>query len=192
MAYADAGDLLPLYFVETRKQMLMALMAVHYDIDRSPETVEVLEFHEMMTAKNRRSNDVFFACSLIDYMARKTKNRRADVVEALGRGCVVEIIELADVCHSDNIDAVSDGSSRAHASAWAPSTMWPRQSKLCRPIGTSARCVSALFSPWPMTRASTTRRPPCASTALSSATLSTTYYESPAAIFDAYKTGEVR
>ena len=58
--------------------------------------------------ESRRANDIFFVCSLVDYLARKTKNRRSDVVEALGPQRLGRIVELADVYHSDNIDAVSD------------------------------------------------------------------------------------
>lgn len=56
----------------------------------------------------QKENDLFFTCSLIDYIARKTKNRRSAVVNALGRANLVKIYELADVYHSDNIDRVSD------------------------------------------------------------------------------------
>lgn len=56
----------------------------------------------------QKDNDLFFTCSLIDYIARKTKNRRSVVVNALGRENVARIYELADVYHSDNIDRVSD------------------------------------------------------------------------------------
>ena len=58
--------------------------------------------------ESRRANDIFFVCSLVDYIARKTKNRRSDVVEALGPQRLGRIVELADVYHCDNIDAVSD------------------------------------------------------------------------------------
>ena len=58
--------------------------------------------------ESRKDNDLFFTCSLIEYIARKTKNKRADVVNALGRKNVEKIYELADVYHSDNIDRVSD------------------------------------------------------------------------------------
>ena len=33
----------------------------------------------------QKDNDLFFTCSLIDYIARKTTNKRADVVNALGK-----------------------------------------------------------------------------------------------------------
>ena len=55
-----------------------------------------------------KDNDLFFTCSLIDYIARKTKNKRSDVVEALGEKNLEKIYDLADVYHSDNIDRVSD------------------------------------------------------------------------------------
>ncbi len=56
----------------------------------------------------KKENDLFFTCGLIDYIARKTKNRRVDVVDALGKERITKIYELADVYHSDNIDRVSD------------------------------------------------------------------------------------
>lgn len=62
----------------------------------------------MTGREERKENDLFFTCSLIDYIARKTKNKRAAVVDALGKTAVAKIYELADVYHSDNIDRVSD------------------------------------------------------------------------------------
>lgn len=58
--------------------------------------------------EDRKENDLFFTCSLIEYIARKTKNRRADVANALGKIAISKIYDLADVYHSDNIDCVSD------------------------------------------------------------------------------------
>ena len=57
----------------------------------------------MVGRESTRANNLFYTCSLIDYIGRKTKNRRSD-----GRDRIARIIELADVYHSDNIDAVSD------------------------------------------------------------------------------------
>lgn len=62
----------------------------------------------MIGRENRKDNDLFFTCSLIDYIARKTKNKRADVVNALGKSRLNKIYDLADVYHSDNIERVSD------------------------------------------------------------------------------------
>lgn len=56
----------------------------------------------------QKDNDLFFTCSLIDYIARKTTNKRADVVNALGKKRLEKIYDLADVYHCDNIDRVSD------------------------------------------------------------------------------------
>lgn len=58
--------------------------------------------------EDAKSNDLFYTCSLIDYMARKTKNKRCVIVNALGRDKIAKIYDLADVYHSDNIDTVSE------------------------------------------------------------------------------------
>ena len=34
--------------------------------------------------ESQKDNDLFYTCSLIDYIARKTKNKRVAVVDALG------------------------------------------------------------------------------------------------------------
>ena len=57
--------------------------------------------------ESKKDNDLFFTCSLIDYIARKTKNTRKDIVNSLGKPRVEKIYDLADVYHSDNIDRVS-------------------------------------------------------------------------------------
>ena len=57
--------------------------------------------------ESKKDNDLFFTCSLIDYIARKTKNTRKDIVNSLGKQRVEKIYDLADVYHSDNIDRVS-------------------------------------------------------------------------------------
>ncbi|MDE7066924.1 MAG: hypothetical protein K2O83_04500, partial [Schaedlerella arabinosiphila] len=62
----------------------------------------------MTGREEKSSNDLFFVCSLIDYIARKTYNKRRDVVDALGTNAIQKMYELADVYHSDNIDHVSD------------------------------------------------------------------------------------
>lgn len=62
----------------------------------------------MQGRESTRANNLLFACSLIDYIARKTKNRRAAIAEALGRDRIQKILDLADIYHSENIDEVSD------------------------------------------------------------------------------------
>ena len=42
--------------------------------------------------EDKKDNDLFYTCSLIDYISRKTKNIRADVVNQLGRMCIIVII----------------------------------------------------------------------------------------------------
>lgn len=55
-----------------------------------------------------KDNDLFYTCGLIDYIARKTKNIRADVVNKLGKERLEKIYDLADVYHCDNMDRVSE------------------------------------------------------------------------------------
>ena len=59
--------------------------------------------------ESQKDNDLFYTCGLIEYISRKTKNIRADVVNKLGKENICRIYDLADVYHCDNIDAVSDG-----------------------------------------------------------------------------------
>ena len=62
----------------------------------------------MTGREEKAANDIFFVCSLIDYISRKTLNTRRDVVDALGRKGIEKMYELADIYHSDNIEDVSD------------------------------------------------------------------------------------
>ncbi len=62
----------------------------------------------MSGREGKCSNDLFYTCSLIAYLARKTKNTPSVIVQHLGKQRIQKIYELADVYHSDNIDAVSD------------------------------------------------------------------------------------
>lgn len=62
----------------------------------------------MIGREDKKENDLFFTCSLIEYIARKTKNKRATVVNKLGKTLIAKIYDLADVYHSDNIDTVSE------------------------------------------------------------------------------------
>ena len=55
-----------------------------------------------------KENDLFYTCGLIDYIARKTKNTRSDVVNKLGKERLEKIYDLADVYHCDNMDRVSE------------------------------------------------------------------------------------
>lgn len=63
---------------------------------------------ENMGRESTKDNNLFFTCSLIEYIARKTKNRRKDVVSALDKKNISKIYDLADIYHSDNINRVSD------------------------------------------------------------------------------------
>ncbi|MDR2859443.1 MAG: hypothetical protein LBV64_03495 [Mediterranea sp.] len=62
----------------------------------------------MIGREKKEYNDLFFVCSLIEYIARRTKNLRDIVVNAIGKEKFEHIYELADVYHSENIDKITD------------------------------------------------------------------------------------
>ena len=53
-----------------------------------------------------KDNDLFYTCSLIEYIARRTRNTRATVVNQLGKTRLEKIYDLADVYHCDNMERV--------------------------------------------------------------------------------------
>ena len=57
---------------------------------------------------NKSDNDLFYLCSLIEYISRKTNNTKKYVVNKMGKEMLKKIYMLADVYHSENIDKVSD------------------------------------------------------------------------------------
>ncbi len=61
----------------------------------------------MIGREKKEYNDLFFVCSLIDYISRRTKNHRNVVVNAIGKEKLRHIYELADVYHSENIDKLT-------------------------------------------------------------------------------------
>lgn len=55
----------------------------------------------------KNNSNLFFVCSLIEYIARETKNRRSDVVGQLGDD-LSRIYKYADVFHCEPIEKVAD------------------------------------------------------------------------------------
>jgi hypothetical protein len=58
--------------------------------------------------EEREENNLFFLCSLIEYIARKTNNRKSAVVNSLGKTELQHIYDLADIYHCENLDKISD------------------------------------------------------------------------------------
>jgi len=58
----------------------------------------------MTGREDKNENNLFFLCSLIEYVGRKTKNHRNVVVNAIGKTGLQHIFDLADVYHSENMD----------------------------------------------------------------------------------------
>lgn len=53
-------------------------------------------------------NNIFFVCSIIEYLGRKTKNRRADIVKLLGKAEIERQIGIAEVNHCLPLEQVAD------------------------------------------------------------------------------------
>jgi len=61
----------------------------------------------MTGREDKNANNLFFLCSLIEYIGRKTKNHRNVIVNAIGKKDLQHIFDLADVYHSENIDKLA-------------------------------------------------------------------------------------
>lgn len=56
----------------------------------------------------KNNNDLFYTCSLIEYIGRKQKQRRETVVKLLGRETIRRIYRYADVFHCEPIAKTAD------------------------------------------------------------------------------------
>ena len=63
---------------------------------------------ESIGRESKLENDVFFVCSVIEYIGRTTKNKRSGVVMKLGEKELARLLELADVLHCEPIETTSD------------------------------------------------------------------------------------
>jgi len=61
----------------------------------------------MTGREDKNANHLFFLCSLIEYIGRKTKNHRNVVVNAIGKNELQHIFDLADVYHCENMDKLT-------------------------------------------------------------------------------------
>ncbi|SHH88680.1 hypothetical protein SAMN02745196_01737 [Clostridium collagenovorans DSM 3089] len=57
---------------------------------------------------SKEKNDLFYVCSLIEFIGRKTKNRRADIVDIIGKKEISRQFDLAEVNHCLSFDEVED------------------------------------------------------------------------------------
>lgn len=56
----------------------------------------------------KNNSALFFACSLIEYIGRKQKIKRSEVVNALGADTIRRIYKYADVLHCEPIEKTAD------------------------------------------------------------------------------------
>ncbi len=58
--------------------------------------------------RTKIEDDVYYVCSLIEYIGRVTKNERSYVVKAIGLEGIQRLIDVADVNHCLSFEQVSD------------------------------------------------------------------------------------
>jgi len=63
---------------------------------------------KIMTGReDKNANNLFFLCSFIEYIGRKTKNHRNVIVNAIGKDRLQHFYELADVYHCENMEKLA-------------------------------------------------------------------------------------
>ena len=68
----------------------------------------------MTGREDKSANNLFFLCSLIEYIGRKTKNHRNVVVNAIGKNDLQHIFDFSDVYHCENIDKLTFEFTKKH------------------------------------------------------------------------------
>lgn len=56
----------------------------------------------------KNNNDLFYTCSLIEYIGRSVKRTRKETVDFLGKDRIAQIYQYADVFHCEPIEKVAD------------------------------------------------------------------------------------
>lgn len=57
---------------------------------------------------NKRKDDIFYVCTLIEYIARETRNHRKDIIAYFDKDDLSKQLRLAEVNHSLSFEQVSD------------------------------------------------------------------------------------
>lgn len=61
-----------------------------------------------MYGESKENNNLFYTCSLLEYISRKTFNKLKDVIKKIDKKNIEKIYFLADVYHAENIDKIAD------------------------------------------------------------------------------------
>ena len=63
----------------------------------------------------KNNNDLFYTCSLIEFIGRQQKMKRSDLVSFLGCKTVKRIYEYADILHCEPIEKLQGAPTHASA-----------------------------------------------------------------------------
>lgn len=58
--------------------------------------------------EDKHANDLFYVCSVIEHTARKTKNKRGELVQKLGETELARLLHLADVLHCEPLETTAN------------------------------------------------------------------------------------
>lgn len=83
----------------------------------------------------KNDSNLFYTCSLIEYIGREKKQRRSAVVNYLGKNTIKRIYNYADVFHCDPIEKVADDLLKSHTSRRIHLTMLENADIRSRTIG---------------------------------------------------------
>lgn len=61
-----------------------------------------------MTLNKDEKNNLYYLCSIVEYLGRKTNNKRDYIVSKLGRNTMEYIYTKADILHCDSIHSVCE------------------------------------------------------------------------------------
>lgn len=89
----------------------------------------------------QKNNDLFFTCSLIAYIARRTKNKPVDVVDALGEANLAKYMSWQMFIIVTILTELVMILLRSVIFSRGISTMWQSVNILCPLIGILARCT---------------------------------------------------
>lgn len=57
---------------------------------------------------DKRKDDIYFVCVMIEYIARKTQNKRKDVIQSLSKEAIEHQLNYADINHCLSYEQVAD------------------------------------------------------------------------------------
>ena len=101
-----------------------------------------LSFVKGSEVRDENNSALFYTCSLIEFIGRKKKLKRSELVRIMGEKTIKRIYSYADVFHCEPIEKTADDLLHPCIFRKGILTMWPDAAMLCRITGPSERFMS--------------------------------------------------